>query len=289
MLAISFGILASFCFAVSTVLAQRGLHLAPTPWGAWVTLAGNALFLWVFHFLLYPSAPIFVVQNLTFIAVGLFVPGLTRVLTFRGIHIMGSAVTATIVNATPMFSTILAMVILHERPGPLVLLGAALIVTGLIALSWEGQRCSWKRTELLFPFLAVLLFAMKDVTVRWRLSSGDSPVLAAAIAALTSTVEIFLIVRCIQKEKFLLPGRSAVIWFIASGLFTGGSFLFMYLALSMERVSVVGPLVNSYAVFVLVLAPFMARRIEAITARKTAGAALVVLGIFLISAGRNQF
>jgi drug/metabolite transporter, DME family len=288
-LAISFGILASFCFAVSTVLAQRGLHLAPTPWGAWITLAANAVFLWAFHFLLFPSAPILAVENLAFVAVGLFVPGLTRVLTFRGIRIMGSAVTATVVNATPMFSTFLAMLILHERPGPLVLLGAALIVAGLIVISWEGERRSWKRTELIFPFLAVLMFAMKDVTVRWRLSSGDSPVLAAAIAALTSTVQVFIIVRYIQKEKFSLPARTAVAWFMASGLFTGGSFLFMYLALSMERVSIVGPLVNSYAVFVLLLAPFMARRIEMVTARKTAGAALVVLGIFLISAGRNQF
>lgn len=287
MLAISFGILASFCFAASTVLAQRGLHLAPTPWGAWLTLAVNSVFLWTFHFLLNPAAPVFAVQNLTFVAVGLFVPGLTRVLTFRGIRIMGSAITATIVNATPMVSTLLAMLLLKERPGPLVLFGAALIVAGLIAISWEGQRRPWKRTELIFPFLAVLMFAMKDVTVRWGLSGTDSPVLAAAIAALTSTVQIFLVLRYVQKESFSLPVRSIMAWFIASGIFTGGSFLFMYLALSMERVSIIGPLVNSYAVFVLLLAPFVARRIETVTARKTAGAALVVLGIFLISAGRD--
>lgn len=287
MLAISFGILASFCFAASTVLAQRGLHLAPTPWGAWLTLAVNSVFLWTFHFLLNPAAPVFAVQNLTFVAVGLFVPGLTRVLTFRGIRIMGSAITATIVNATPMVSTLLAMLLLKERPGPLVLFGAALIVAGLIAISWEGQRRPWKRTELIFPFLAVLMFAMKDVTVRWGLSGTDSPVLAAAIAALTSTVQIFLVLRYVQRESFSLPVRNIMAWFIASGIFTGGSFLFMYLALSMERVSIIGPLVNSYAVFVLLLAPFVARRIETVTARKTAGAALVVLGIFLISAGRD--
>jgi len=286
-LAISFGILASFCFAASTVLAQRGLHVAPTPWGAWLTLAVNAVFLWTFHFLLNPAAPIFAVQNLTFVAVGLFVPGVTRILTFRGIRIMGSAITATIVNATPMVSTLLAMLLLKERPGPLVLFGAALIVTGLIAISWEGQHRSWKRTEVIFPFLAVLMFAMKDVTVRWGLSGSDSPVLAAAIAALTSTVQIFLILRYIRRESFSLPVRNIMAWFIASGIFTGGSFLFMYLALSMERVSIIGPLVNSYAVFVLLLAPFVARRIETVTARKTAGAALVVLGIFLISAGRD--
>jgi drug/metabolite transporter (DMT)-like permease len=254
-----------------------------------VTLAANTVFLWVFHFLLYPSAPIFAVQNLTFIAVGLFVPGLTRVLTFRGIRELGSAITATIVNVTPMFSALLAMVLLQERPGPLVLAGAALIVVGLIAITWERQRGSWKKTELIFPFLATLLFGMKDVTVRWGLGGGASPVLAAALAALTSTVQIFFIVRYAQRKRFALPAGSAMVWFTASGAFTGGSFLFMYLALSMERVSIVGPLVNSYAVFVLLLAPFLARQIETVTARKAAGTTLVVLGIFLISAGRDRF
>jgi drug/metabolite transporter (DMT)-like permease len=286
-LAIILGILASFCFAAATLLAQRGLHLEPTPWGAWVTLATNAVFLWVFHFFLYPSAPIFAVQNLTFVAVGLFVPGITRVLTFRGIRTLGSAITATIVNATPMFSTGLAIVFLQERPGPLVLFGAALIVAGLIAITWERKRGSWKGSEVIFPFLATLLFGMKDVTVRWGLGGSESPVLAAAIAALTSTAVIFLILRYAQGERFRLPVMSAMVWFTTSGLFTGGSFLFMYLALSMERVSIVGPLVNSYSVFVLLLAPFLARQIERVTARKAAGAALVVLGIFLISAGKD--
>jgi drug/metabolite transporter (DMT)-like permease len=252
-----------------------------------VTLAANAVFLWAFHFLLYPSAPIFAAQNLTFIGVGLFVPGITRVLTFRGIRTLGSAITATIVNATPMFSTFLAMLLLQERPGPLVLFGATLIVAGLFAISWERQRGAWNRGELIFPLLATLLFAMKDVTVRWGLAGSASPVLAAAIAALTSTAQIFLVLRYVRREKFSLPAGGAMVWFIASGLFTGGSFLFMYLAFSMERVSIVGPLVNSYAVFVLLLAPFLARQIESVTARKTAGAALVVAGIFLISAGKD--
>ena len=48
-------------------------------------------------------------------------------------------------------------------------------------------------------------------------------------------------------------------WFVSSGVFTGGSFLFMFVALSMEQVSIIAPLVNSYAVFVLVLAPLVAR------------------------------
>jgi drug/metabolite transporter (DMT)-like permease len=286
MLAIAFGILASVCFAAASLLAQRGLHLAPTPWGAWVTLVANTVFLLAFHFILYPEAPVFIAANLTFVAVGLFVPGATRVLTFRGIRTMGSSVTSTIVNTTPMFSTLLAVLLLGERPGPLVLAGVSLIVGGLVIISWEGSQRSWKRTELIFPFLAALLFSMKDVTVRWGLGGSESPILAAAIAALTSTVEILLINLYVHKQDLALPPRNVIHWFVSSGIFTGGSFLFMFLALSMERVSIIAPLINSYAVFVLILAPLMARQIEKVTLRKIAGALLVVAGIFLISAGR---
>jgi drug/metabolite transporter (DMT)-like permease len=45
--------------------------------------------------------------------------------------------------------------------------------------------------------------------------------------------------------------------------------------------------VNSYAVFVLVLAPLLASQIEKVTLRKAAGAVLVVAGIFLISTWKN--
>jgi drug/metabolite transporter (DMT)-like permease len=72
---------------------------------------------------------LWVAENLLFVAVGLFVPGVTRVLSFRGIRTMGSSVTSTIVNTTPMFSTLLAILVLGERPGPLVW-GVCLTVGG---------------------------------------------------------------------------------------------------------------------------------------------------------------
>ena len=288
MLPILFGILTSLCFAIASLLAQRGYYIGSAPWGAWITIAGNALFLLAAHFSLNSDTRLWVAENLLFVAVGLFVPGVTRVLSFRGIRTMGSAVTSTIVNTTPMFSTVLAILVLGERPGPLVLVGVFLTVAGLIAVSWAGEKTSYKKVELIYPFLAALLFSLKDVTVRWGLGGGGGqPIFAAGIAALTSTIEIFLITRLIHGEKFSLPPRRVFLWFLASGLFTGGGFLFMYLAFSMEKVSIVSPLINSYAVFVLILTPLMARRIESVTWRKVAGAAMVVGGIFLLSLGKE--
>jgi uncharacterized membrane protein len=282
-LPIFFGILTSVCFAIASLLAQRGYHVAAAPWGAWITIAGNTVFLLSAHFLLHPFAPIFVNDNLIFVAIGLLVPGVTRVLSFRGIKTMGSSVTSTIINTTPMFSTVLAILLLDERPAPWVIAGVFVTVCGLVIVSWTGATSSYRKIELIFPFFCALIFACKDVTVRWGLSDGGGqPILAAGIAALTSTVEIFLITRYFNGEKFCLPTANAV-W---SGIFTGGSFLCMYVALSMERVTIIAPLINSYAVFVLILTPFMARQIESVTRRKVAGAALVVAGIFMVSLGK---
>jgi len=273
---------------MASLLAQRGYFASPAPWGAWVTIAVNAWFLLAAHFLLHSDTRLFAADNLIFIAVGLFVPGLTRVLSFRGIRAMGSSVTSTIVNTTPMFSTVLAILILEERPAPLVVLGVALTVGGLVTVSWGGEKTSYKKSELIYPFLCALLFSMKDVAVRWGLGGGGGqPILAAGIAALTSTLEIFLITRYLQGEQFVLPPAPVARWFMGSGIFTGASFLFMYLAYSLERVSIVAPLVNSYTVFVSILTPFMARRIETVTARKLAGAGLVVAGIFAVSLGKD--
>ena len=288
MLPIVFGLLTSLCFAIASLLAQRGYSKGAAPWGAWITIAGNCALLLAAHFLLHSDTRFFVIDNLIFVAVGLLVPGVTRVLSFRGIRTMGSSITSTIVNTTPMFSTLLAIALLGERPGALVLLGVVLTVGGLITVSWAGGQTDYEKRELLYPFSCALIFSLKDVTVRWALDAGaGQPIFSAGIAALTSTIQIFVITRYIHGEKFVLPPWPVSRWFVWSGIFTGGSFLFMYLALSMERVTIVAPLINSYAVFVLLLTPLMARQIENVTARKIAGAALVVAGIFLVSFGKD--
>ena len=230
---------------------------------------------------------LFVGENLIFVAVGLAVPSYSGAEFPRYSHHGELDYLDDREYDAEAFSTVLAILILHERPASLVLLGVALTVCGLFHGFWGGEKTSYKRIELIYPFLCALLFSMKDIAVRWGLGDGTGqPILAAGIA-LTSTVEIYLITRFVQSEEFVWPAARVCRWFIASGVFTGGSFLFMYVAYSLERVSIVAPLVNSYTVFVSLLTPLMAREIETITARKLAGAALVVAGIFAVSLGKD--
>ena len=162
-------------------------------------------------------------------------------------------------------------------------------VCGLISVSWTGATSSYQRIELIFPFLCALIFALKDVTVRWGLSDGGGDSRSCRRGSRRSPRQSkYLSSRdMFMAKNFAWPPANVARWFIWSGIFTGGAFLFMYVALSMERVMIIAPLINSYAVFVLLLTPFMARRIESVTWRKVAGAAMVVAGIFMVSLGKD--
>jgi drug/metabolite transporter (DMT)-like permease len=71
--------------------------------------------------------------------------------------------------------------------------------------------------------------------------------------------------------------------FAVAGFMNFLSYLFAYSALSMERVSLISPLINGSSLFILPLSALLLRDVEKITARKIAAILLVILGVFLIS------
>jgi drug/metabolite transporter (DMT)-like permease len=61
------------------------------------------------------------------------------------------------------------------------------------------------------------------------------------------------------------------------------SYALTYTALSLERVSIISPLVNASSLFVLPLALLLLQDVERLTPRKIGATALVILGVALIS------
>ena len=61
------------------------------------------------------------------------------------------------------------------------------------------------------------------------------------------------------------------------------SYDFAYTALSVERVSIISPLINSSFLFVLPLSALLLKEVAKLTPRKIAAAFLVIFGVFLIS------
>jgi drug/metabolite transporter (DMT)-like permease len=284
MVAILLGLFGSFWFAVGMIFINRGVLSIDFFRGLLINLGINTLFLWIYLLLFSESLDLWAPANLIFVAVGIFVPGVARYFIFKGIERLGASISSCLTNSTPLFAILFAVSFLQERPSVTNLAGAFSIVAGIVSLSWRGSTKSWRTRDLLFPLTAAFLFAARDNLVRVGLLQIRSPILGAAIASTTSLVAMSLMYLVFEEKKPL--GKDAP---RGLGLFTLAGFMnflsydFPYTALSMERVSLISPLVNCSSLFVVPLSSLFLRDVETLTARKIGATALVILGVFLIS------
>lgn len=284
MLAIFLGLGGSLWFAMSMIFVNRGVLSFDYFRGLLVNLAVNAAFLWVYVFTLGERVDLRAPANLIFVLVGVFVPGVARFFVFKGMERLGASISACLTNATPLFATLIAIALLGEKPAVTNLLGTLFIVCGIVALSWSGKAKTWRTTDLLFPLTAALLFAARDNLVRVGLGHIASPIVGAAIAATTSCITMALIYSAFEKKKPIgEKPRRGIALFASAGVMNFLSYAFAYTALSMERVSIVSPLINASSLFVLPLSALFLKGVEQLSGRKIGAVALIVGGVFLIS------
>jgi len=284
MLPIFTALFGSFWFAASMTFINRGVLFIDFFRGLLTNLAMNSLFLWLYVMVFVDMRTLWAPVNLIFVLVGIFVPGIARFFIFKGMDRLGATISSCLTNSGPLFAILIAIVFLGEHPSFTNILGALSIVGGIIALSWRGVTKTWRTRDLAFPLTAALLFAGRDNLVRFAVVQIASPVLGAAIAATTSLITMSTVYLLFAKKE--PPAPSAKIgyrYFAVSGFMNCLSYLFTYTALSMERVSIISPLVNASSLFVLPLSMIVLRDVEKLTPRKIGATLLVIAGVFLIS------
>jgi drug/metabolite transporter (DMT)-like permease len=284
MLAILLALFGSFWFAFSMVCINRGVLSIDYFRGLLTNLGANALFLCVYALLFVDGIELLLPVNLIFVLVGIFVPGVARFFIFKGMERLGAPITSCLTNSGPLFAILIAVLFLDEKPTTTNIAGAVSIVGGIAALSWRGAARTWRTRDLIFPLTAAFLFATRDNLVRFAVTQVPSPVVAAAIASVTSFVTM-LAGYSLFADKKPLPQSAAkgFRYFAASGFMNFLSYLLTYTALSMERVSLISPLVNGSSLFVLPLSALFLKDVERLTARKIGATLLVIFGVFLIA------
>lgn len=266
------------------ILINRGVLAIDYFRGLLTNLGVNALFLWLYLLLFTGPIELWTSANLIFVLVGIFVPGVARFFMFKGMERLGASITSCLTNSTPLFATVFAVSFLSERPTLTNILGTLSIVAGIIALTWKGASKTWRTRDLLFPLTAAFLFAARDNLVRFGLLKIHSPLVGATIAATTSFITMSVLYLLLEEKKPLKETASKGFQlFAAAGFMNFLSYAFAYTALSMERVSLISPLINGSSLFILPLSALLLKDVEKITQRKIAAILLVILGVFLIS------
>jgi len=288
MLAISLALLASFTFGLNTVLVHRAVRGADAFTGLVLDLLFNSLLLWLFLCLFYDLGVVWVPGNLVFVGAGLMVPGLFRLLAFKGIERLGASASAIVLNTSPLFAILMAIPFLGERPGPVNIFGAFCVVAGLVMLSWQGRTKSWAFRDLTFSLGAAILAALRDNIVRLGLLAGAPPVVGATIAATTSAMVIglFYFPR-LGGDRLRLAQKRSLASFCLVGCLHFVAYITMFTALGMAEVSIVSPLIHCFSLFTLGLSFFFLKDLDPLTPRKILATLTVVLGIFLIALARS--
>jgi drug/metabolite transporter (DMT)-like permease len=223
-----------------------------------------------------------------FFLAGAIAPGLSQILFTRAVREAGAARTAVLMGTAPLVAVAIALVALREPVRAPLLIGAALIVAGGIALAGERVRpADFRRLGMVFAVLATVMFATRDNLLRWLVGETDTHALVTAPVTLlagSATVALYL---AGTRGRAWARGYGVVVRaFFPAGVLFGLSYVALFEAYYRGRVTVVAPLVATESLWGVIFAALLLRRSELVGRRLVAGAALIVAGGALIGAWR---
>jgi len=298
-------------FGLAAVLLKRGLQYMSPLTAAVISVTVTTVFVWIVVAATGSLALVSTWAVLPFLAAGLVAPGPARRALFTAVQRTGVSRASAIVSVTPMFAVGAAVLFLGEQPPASLVGGAALVVVGAALLSYRAARdTGWRRRDMAFPIMAALGFAFRDTVSRWGFQQFPHPLAAAAVATAMSlaVMWVFAALRGWARSDATrhLPGAAALdatrprtgsawsslrtpgaVFLVASGLCEGTAYLTMWRALAIGDVSMVSPLVNSHALFAVLLAAVFLRDIEQVTWRIVVACALIVAGVLLVIGARS--
>lgn len=263
------------------ITTRLGLRYATPLAGAAIGVPATTLMFWSLAPFLLDTAGFDLAAAGIFALVGLFFPAAVTLLTYTGNQRMGPTITSSVSCTTPLFALSGAIFFLGESLTSANVLGTAVIVLGMLALTWTGNAGSrdWPLWAIALPFAAAAIRASAQVLTKAGLALWANPYAATLIGYSVSAMVILVAARAGNAPKS--KDRRAIPWFVATGFFNGGSLFLMYFALVRGQVSMVSPIIATYPLFTLVLSLLLLRH-ERVTPRMALGAALTVAGVMLL-------
>jgi transporter family protein len=178
----------AFLFALHNLFTKKALRYSNPATAVISSLLIKIVFLWAMALLFVPLSSLTSASILIFVGVGFFQPGLTRLLTYKGIDAIGVAITDPIRASTPLFSAIMAIIFLGEDITLPIVAATFMIIAGIILLSWRSgsMKLLGSAVYLWYPIGASALAGASQVVRKFGLAAVPHPFLAAAVTASSS-------------------------------------------------------------------------------------------------------
>lgn len=281
-----FALANALLFALHNLLTKKALRTSNPATAVISSLLINIVFLWGLTFLVVPLSSVNSASILIFVVVGFFQPGLTRLLTYKGIDALGVALTDPIRATTPLFSAMMAILFLGEDITLAVVVATLMIIAGITLLSWRAgsMKLTGSAVYLWYPIAASALAGASQVVRKFGLAAVPHPFIAAAVTATSSLIVSLLTMWYVEKtQETWKMNRKCFGWFLAAGITVSLAMICIYFALDLGKVSVVIPISSTGPFFSLILTAIFLRDVERVTPRIVFSAAMIVAGVMMIT------
>ena len=276
----------AFLFALHNMFTKKALRYSNPATAVISGLLINIIFLWGLSIWFAPLSSLTSASILIFALVGLFQPGLTRLLSYKGIDALGVAITDPIRATTPLFSAMMAIIFLGEKLTLPIVVATLMIMAGITLLSWRNgsMKLAGSAVFLWYPIAASALAGATQVVRKFGLAAVPHPLVAAAVTATSSFVVSILTLWYVERsQETWKMNRQCFWWFLAAGITISFGMVCIYYALDLGKVSVVIPIASTGPFFSLILAATFLRDVERVTSRIVLSAAMIVGGVVLLT------
>ena len=280
-------LLAAISFALFAVYGWLGLRHSTPLTATIVSLVARTITLGS-AVILFGGVPGFALKALVvFIILGLM-QTVISLLTFMGLQKIGTSRSQPLRNSYPLWSSVIAIMLLGERAGAAVLLGTLLVVVGVVTISWKPEAAppNYRWWLVVYSLLAGFLAGVAFPLRRYGLTITNEPVFFSFIVAIVSLIGTIPYTLRTAGERKLIWHRRAVGEFFLSGFFEALGALLTLIALTSGRVVIVSPIIATTPLFSLLLSLIFLRGKEKITALTVLGTIAIVGGTMAIALWR---
>ena len=219
---------------------------------------------------------------------------LARTLNFTAISMIGASRAAPLSAAAPVFSAVLAISLLGERPTIMLYLGTLVVIAGMTLIVVGGRQASSRTPAVafnnlgyLFAFLASCGFGAVSVVAK-HINTNFSPALITVMFSLViGTLLLGVGAHRPVLASFGEDRRGGIPLTILAGACAGGGAICFFSALGHAPVTLVVPITFAAPLVTLTGSAIFLRRLERLNRLVIAGTLSAVCGVALVVLGRN--
>lgn len=218
-----------------------------------------------------------------FILTGVAATAPARILFYYSMRRIGVSRATILILISPLLSLLYAVILLGERPSWAAIVGAFVVIGGVASVVADRSGIRMSPRAIGLGILPTLFMGFTLIFIRLGMQALPDAVLGSGVSSFSALLTLLALQKSISPEERWGAEWKGMKFFLIGGVCYCGAFYTYHKVLEFAEVSFAAPLVFSSPLFSIALSRLFLQSLERVTWRLAIGAAIVFVGIYLVS------